>query len=57
MDFEALDEIRTVIARAPREAPANVVALLHKMLLRNGSLALCRPKGVPAPFQNTNIRS
>jgi GAF domain-containing protein len=27
--FEALDEIRTVIARTPRKAPAKVVALLH----------------------------
>ena len=27
--FEALDEVRTVIARTPRDAPAKVVALLH----------------------------
>lgn len=29
MYFEALNEVRTIIARTPREAPAKVVALLH----------------------------
>ena len=62
--FEVLDEIRAIIAKTPREAPARVVALLHNRFLHydwvgiywvEGPDLVLGPWKGPGPTEHTRI--